>query len=177
MVVELRTFADPASVLPAVRGAIESLDRDVPMVAVRTMKDQVRSTMANERAIAQLAGGFSVLALVLASIGIYGIMAYSVNTQIGEIGLRIVLGARTSQVLSRVLSEAFWLTSAGIVIGLIAASWLARFIRVMLYGLGDADALTIGGTALLLLSVSLMAGFAPAHRASRIDPIRALRHD
>jgi predicted permease len=177
MMVELRTVADPNSVLPEVRGALESLDRDLPMLDVRTMKDQVRSTMADERALTQLAGGFSVLALALASIGIYGMMAYAVNTRTGEIGLRIALGARTSQVLARVLREAFWLTGAGIVLGLIAALWLTRFIRVMLYGLGNTDALTVGGTAVLLVSVSLIAAFAPARRASRIDPIRALRHD
>jgi predicted permease len=177
MMVELRTLADPPSVLPAVRGAIESLDQTVPMVDVRTMKEQVRTTMTDERALAQLAGGFSVLALVLASIGIYGIMAYAVNIRTAEIGLRIALGARTNQVLSRILREAFWLTSAGIVFGSIAAFWLTRFIKVMLYGLGSTDAFTVGGTAMLLLSVSLVAAFAPARRASKIDPIRALRHD
>jgi predicted permease len=177
MMVELRTSTNPTSVLPEVRGAIESLDRDLPMINVRTMKDQVRSTLADERALAQLAGGFSLLALVLASIGIYGIMAYAVNTRTPEIGLRIALGASTSQVLSRVLREAFWLTSAGIIFGLMAALWLTRFIKVMLYGLGDMDAVTVGATAFLLLSVSLVAAFAPARRASRIDPIRALRHD
>jgi ABC-type antimicrobial peptide transport system permease subunit len=118
-----------------------------------------------------------VLALALASIGIYGMMAYAVNTRTGEIGLRIALGARTSQVLARVLRKAFWLTGAGIVLGLIAALWLTRFISVMLYGLGNTDPLTVGGTAVVLVSVSLIAAFAPARRASRIDPIRALRHD
>ena len=177
MMIELRTIADPASVLTEVQTAIESLDRDLPMIDVRTMNEQVRSTLADERALAQLAGGFSLLALVLASIGIYGMMAYAVNTRTGEIGLRIALGARASHVLSRVLREAFWLTSTGIALGLIAALWLARFIRVMLYGIGGMDALTIGSTAVLLISVSLLAAFAPARRASRIDPIRALRHD
>ncbi len=177
MMIEIRTVGSPGTVLLEVRGALESLDRDLPMVDVRTMKEQVRSTMTNERALAQLAGGFSVLALVLASIGIYGIMAYAVTTRTAEIGLRIALGARTGQVLSHVLREAFWLTSAGIVFGLIAALWLTRFIRVMLYGLGNSDALTVGGTALVLLSVSFVAAFAPARQASRIDPIRALRHE
>jgi predicted permease len=177
MVVELSTFADPTSVLPEVRGAIESLDQAVPMVDVRTMKDKVRSTMADERALAQLASEFSALALVLASIGIYGMMAYQVNRRTGEIGLRIALGAQTGQVLTGVLREAFWLSSAGIVVGTIAALWLKQFIQLMLYGLGNTDVLTVGGTALLLLSVSLIAAFAPARRASRIDPIRALRQD
>ena len=177
MMIELRTIADPGSVLTGVRTAIESLDRDLPMTDVRTMNEQVRSTLADERALAELAGGFSLLALVLASIGIYGMMAYTVTSRTGEIGLRIALGARTNQVLSRVLREAFVLTGAGIVIGLIAALWLTRFIRVMLYGLAGMDALTVSGTTALLIAVSLFAAFAPARRASRIDPIRALRHD
>jgi predicted permease len=177
MMAEVRTLADPTTVLPEVRRVVESLDSDLPMIDVRTMKEQVRSTLADERALAELAGSFSLLALVLATIGIYGMMAYSVNRRTGEIGLRIALGAQANQVLSRVLREAFWVTSAGIVLGLIAALWLTRFIRVMLYGLAGADALTVGGTAALLITVSLLAAFAPARRASRIDPIRALRHD
>jgi predicted permease len=177
MMVELRASADSASVLAGARKAIESLDPDLPMIDIRTMKEQVGSTLANERALAQLAGGFSLLALVLASIGIYGMMAYAVNTRTAEIGLRIALGARAGQVISRVLREAFWVTGAGVVLGLIAALWLTRFIRVMLYGLEGTDALTVGGTAALLIAVSLLAAFAPARRASRIDPIRALRHD
>lgn len=177
MMVEIRALAEPSTVLPEVRRVVESLDADLPMIDVRTMKDQVGSTLANERALAELAGSFSLLALVLATIGIYGMMAYSVNRRTGEIGLRIALGAQASQVLSRVLREAFRVTSAGIVLGLIAALWLTRFIRVMLYGIAGTDALTVGGTVALLLAVSLLAAFAPARRASRIDPIRALRHD
>lgn len=177
MMVELRTISEPASVLTGVRAIIESLDRDLPMMDVRTMNEQVQSTLADERALAELAGGFSLLALVLASIGIYGMMAYTVTSRTGEIGLRIALGARTNQVLSRVLREAFVLTGAGIVLGLIAALWLTRFIRVMLYGVAGADALTVACTSALLIAVSLIAAFAPARRAARIDPIRALRHD
>ncbi|WP_263359853.1 ABC transporter permease [Acidicapsa ligni] len=177
MMVEVRTVADPTSVLAEVRPAIESLDRDLSMADVSTMKDQVRSTLADERTLAKLTGGFSVLALVLASIGIYGMMAYAVNTRTSEIGLRMALGARTNQVFSRVLREAFWLTSAGTVLGLIAALGLTRLTKVMLYGIGNADPLTVVGTAVILVSVSLMAAFVPARRASRIDPIRALRHD
>ena len=177
MMVEIRAFASPGSVLLDARSALESLDPDLPMIDVRTMKEQVRSTLSDERALAQLAGGFSMLALLLASIGIYGMMAYAVNTRTGEIGLRIALGARSIQVLSRVLREAFWLTGSGIVLGLVAALSFTRLIRAMLYGLGSTDPLTVAGTALLLISVSMLAAFAPARRASRIDPIRALRHD
>jgi predicted permease len=177
MMVEIRTFSQPGSVLPEVRDAVESLDRDVPLTDVRTMQAQVQSTMADERALAKLAAGFSALALTLASIGIYGITAYSANTRTSEIGLRIALGAGTQQVLSRILREAFWLSSSGILAGFIAALWLTRFIRSMLYGLGGIDLATIGTVAGVLLSVSLIAALAPARRAARIDPIQALRHD
>ena len=177
MMVEVRTLAGPGTVVPEARRVVESLDRDLAMMDVRTMKDQVQSTLTDERALAELAGGFSLLALVLATIGIYGMMAYAVNVRTAEIGLRIALGARTDQVLSRVLRESFVLTGAGTVLGLIVAQWLSRLIRVMLYGIGSTDALTVAITALLLISVSLIAAFAPARRASRIDPIRALRHD
>jgi predicted permease len=177
MVIELRTAAAPGSVLREARAAVESLDRDLPLIDVRTMQQQVRSTFADERALAQLTGCFSVVALVLACIGIYGIMAYTVTTRTAEIGLRIALGATTTQVLGRILREALWLASFGVMIGLAVALWLARFIAAMLYGLGVADPLTLGATALMLISMSLVAAFAPARRASRIDPIRALRHE
>jgi len=177
MVIELRTVATPGSVLAEARAAVESLDRDLPLIDVRTMKQQVRSTFADEQALAQLTGCFSLLALALACIGIYGIMAYTVTARTGEIGLRIALGATMAQVVGRILREAFRLAGLGILIGLAASLWLARFIGAMLYGLGVADPLTLGATALLLTSVSLLAAFAPARRASHIDPIRALRHD
>jgi predicted lysophospholipase L1 biosynthesis ABC-type transport system permease subunit len=113
----------------------------------RIRRHPPRPMMSNrvQRSLAQLAGGFSLLALVLASIGIYGMMAYAMNIRTGEIGLRIAPGARASQVLSRVLREAFWVTGAGSVLGLIAALWLMRFIRVMLYSIAGTDALTVGG--------------------------------
>ncbi len=147
------------------------------MIDVRTMQEQVKSTFADEQALAQLTGCFSLLALALACIGIYGIMAYTVTARTAEIGLRIALGATATQVIGRILGEALWLAGFGILVGLTAALWLARFIGAMLYGLGIADPLTMGATALLLICVSLMAAFAPARRAAHIDPIRALRHD
>lgn len=177
MMVELRTAAAPGSVLPEVRAAVDSLDKDLPLIDVRTMKEQVKSTFADEQALAQLTGCFSLLALVLACIGIYGIMAYTVTARTSEIGLRIALGATTTQVIGRILREAFWLAAFGIMFGLAVALWLTRFIAAMLYGLGVADPLTLGATALLLTSVSLLAAFAPARRAAHIDPIRALRQD
>lgn len=178
MVIELSTWAaDPFTVLSNVRTTVGSLDRDLPLVDVRSMNEQIKSTLSNERAFAKLASGFSALALVLASIGIYGIVAYTVSTRTSEIGLRIALGAQPASVLGRVLREAFWLAIAGSVFGLVTAVWLTRFVKSMLYGLGSADPLTLGSTALLLLSVSILAAAVPARRASRINPIDALRHE
>ena len=177
VVFELRTAAEPGSVLPLVRATVESLDRDLPLIDVSTMDEQVKSTLSDERTFAQLTAGFSVLALVLASIGIYGIMAYTVARRTSEIGLRIALGAHTSQILGRVLREALWMAVLGIAVGVGVALWLTRFIDAMLYGLKAADPLTLAGTAAVLIFISLMAAFAPARRASRVDPIRALRHE
>ena len=177
MVVELRTASDPATVLQTVRKTVQSLDRDLPLTNVRTMKEQIRSTLADEQTLADLACAFSVLALVLASIGIYGIVAYSVSTRTSEIGLRIAFGARPNSVLTAVLRESIVLTLVGILLGLGVALWMVRFIGSTLYGLGAADPLTCACTTLLLLTVSIIAASVPARRASQIDPLRALRHE
>jgi ABC-type antimicrobial peptide transport system permease subunit len=177
MVVELRTAAEPGSVLPQVRSAVESLDHDLPMIDVRTMTEQIGTTLSDERTLAQLTGGFGALALVLSAIGIYGIMAYTVSRRTSEIGLRMALGAPANLVLRRILREALSMTMIGILIGVAIALWLSRFIAAMLYGLKAADPITLVGAGLILTCISLLAAFAPARRASRIDPIRALRHE
>jgi predicted permease len=177
MVVEVRTASDPATVLQSVRETVQSLDRDLPLIDVRTMIEQIHSTLADEQTLADLALAFSVLAVVLASIGIYGIMAYSVNTRTGEIGLRIAFGAPPTSVLIAILRESIALTLVGILLGLGSAFWIVRSIGSMLYGLGAADPLTGAFTTLLLVTVSIIAAAVPARRASRIDPIRALRHE
>src|SRR5579859_26584 len=177
MVGELRTASDPAAVLQSVRKAVQSLDRDLPLIDVRTMKEQIRATLADEQTLADLACAFSVLALVLASIGIYGIMSYTVSTRTSEIGLRIALGQQPTSVLTAVLVESIGLTLAGILVGLGAAVVMVRFIGSTLYGLSAADPLTASCTTFLLLTVSIIAAAVPARRASRIDPIRALRYE
>jgi predicted permease len=177
MVIELRTAAEPGSVLAQARTAVESLDRDLPLMDVRTMTEQINTTLTGERTFAQLTAGFSVLALILATIGIYGIMAYTVSRRTSEIGLRIALGAPANLVLGRVLREALVMTVAGIFIGVAVAVWLTRFFSSMLYGLKAADPITLAGTALVLAVIAIVAAFAAARRASRIDPIRALRHE
>jgi predicted permease len=177
MMVELRTAAEPGSVLSQVRRVVESVDRDLPLIGVRTMTEQVQATMSGERIFAQLTSGFGILALVLACIGIYGITAYTVARRTSEIGIRMALGAQAAQVLGMVLREVSWLALAGVTVGVGCALWLARFLRTMLYGLQPSDPLTLTSAAALLIIIALVAGFGPARRASRVDPVSSLRHE
>ena len=174
---ELRLKTAPESVLPAIRNAIASIDKDLPLIDVRTQTEQIDATLANERLFAALTGAFGVLALALACIGIYGIMAYTVARRTNEIGIRIALGAQTGQVLRMVLGEASWLAVFGIAIGLGCALWVTRFLSSLLYGLKPSDPGTLIVAALLLLATALAAGWTPAWRASRVQPMEALRHE
>ena len=128
MVVEIHTQAEPGSILSQARTIVASMDRDLPLIDVRTMTEQIQATMSGERIFAQLTSGFGMLALVLACIGIYGIMAYTVARRTGEIGIRMALGAQAGQVLRMVLREASWMALAGVTLGLGCALWLARFL-------------------------------------------------
>ena len=177
MMIALHTEQDPASLLSAARAVVTKMDRNLPLTDVRTMQEQVKLTTTNERIFAQLTSGFGVLALVLASIGIYGIMAYTVARRTGEIGIRMALGARSGQVLRMVLREVSWLALAGVMLGVGAAVGLGRLVSSMLYGLKPSDPLTLAGIGGLLILIALLAGLGPARRAARIDPMQALRHE
>jgi ABC-type antimicrobial peptide transport system permease subunit len=177
MMVALHTLQEPASLLGAARAVVAGIDRDLPLTDVRTMQEQVKLTTTNERIFAQLTSGFGVLALVLASIGIYGIMAYTVARRTGEIGIRMALGARGGQVLGMVLREVSWMALAGVAVGLGAAVGLARLVSSMLYGLKAFDPMTLFAIGGLMMLIALLAGLGPARRAARIDPVRALRHE
>ena len=165
------------ALLPALREAVRQVDPNLPLLDVRTQDEQIAANMRQERIFATLTGGFGVLALILASVGIYGIMAYRVAQRTSEIGVRLALGATPGQVLTMTLREASWMSAAGIVIGLAAAFALVRVVHTMLYGVAASDPLTFSGAALLLLLVALGASWIPAHRAARIQPMQALRHE
>ena len=174
---ELRLKTTPESVLPAIRQTIASIDKDLPLIDVRTQTEQIDAILSQERLFAALTAAFGILALTLACIGIYGLMAYTVARRTNEIGIRIALGAQTGQVLRMILSEASWLAAIGVAIGLASALGLTRFLASLLYGLKPSDPVTLVAAALLLIATALAAGWLPAWRASRVQPMEALRHE
>ncbi|HEY1809966.1 MAG TPA: FtsX-like permease family protein, partial [Acidobacteriaceae bacterium] len=171
----VRTRTDRAAITPSLRKAVQSVDRNLPLIDIRTQQEQIDQLLMTERIFADLASGFGVLALVLACIGIYGLMAYSVARRRNEIGIRMALGARRERVLRMVLSEAVWMTVFGIAAGLAAALGLGRLIASQLYGLRSWDVPTLAVTAGLLMMVTLAASWIPARRAADVDPSQALR--
>ncbi len=173
----VKTRASRTSIAPSLRQAVRSVDRDLPLVDIRSQQEQIDSLLQQERIFASLTAGFGMIALILACIGIYGIMSYTVARRTNEIGIRLALGARTRQVLAMVLVETSWLAVAGVVVGIGAGLLLIRLIRSMLYGVRAYDPVSVAGAAGLLLGVSLLAGYVPARRASRVQPVEALRHE
>ncbi len=177
MTFEIKTAASESSIIAEIREAVRSVDKELPLLDIRTQAQQIDETLSQERVFAILSAAFGAVALILASIGIYGVMSYTVARRTNEIGIRMALGARSSAVLGMILRESLWLTLIGVTIGLAAAAGLAKFAESMLYGLKPRDPLTFAGAALLLIAVALAAGFTPARRASTVDPMQALRHE
>jgi len=177
MTFEVKTGTDPKSIVPAIRDIVQSQDRDVPIFDVRTQTEQIDATISRERVFAALATAFGGLALILACVGIYGVMAHSVARRTGDIGIRMALGAQSRQVLQMVLRETVLMTIFGVVIGLAGSAALVRYVRGMLYGLEPFDPFTFTAAVAVMLLVALSAGWWPARKASRVDPITALRHE
>jgi predicted permease len=174
---EIRTSIEPAALAPALRQIVQKVDRDLPIVDIRTQREQIDSTMQNERIFASLTSGFGLLALALACVGIYGIMAYSVANRRNEIGIRLALGAQPGQVRGMILRESTGLAVAGIVAGVGAALGLTRLVKSMLYGIQPWDPASLAGGVLILLAVALAASWIPARRAAGLQPMEALRHE
>jgi predicted permease len=171
----VRTPLRPEVIVPALRQAVKAIDPNLPLMAVRTQQQQIDDLTQQERIFATLTSGFGLLAL--ACVGIYGIMAYTVAQRTNEIGIRLALGAQRGQVRGMVLSEAGSLAVLGMVAGLAIALGLGRLVRSMLYGLQPVDPLSLAGAGCLLTAVALIAGWVPAMRASRVEPMEALRHE
>jgi predicted permease len=173
----IRSPLKPDALLPSLRKAARQIDPSLPLSQVRTQQGQIETSMLMEHLFASLTAGFGFLALALACVGIYGIMAYTVSQRTNEIGIRLALGAAREQIRGMVLRETGWLAGIGVVLGLGATLALVRLIASMLYGLKPWDPVTLGCSTLLLVAVALIAGWIPAQRASRVEPIDALRSE
>jgi ABC-type antimicrobial peptide transport system permease subunit len=174
---EVRTKVQPYSLVPAIRQAVQSVDKNAPVIGVRTQEDQINDTIRQERLLANLTVSFGVLALLLACIGIYGVMSYTVARRTNEIGIRLALGAQNRTIFRMILNEALRVTVIGVVVGLGAGFLLTQFLRTMLFELKPNDPIAIASAALLLLLVSLTSALVPALRASRLEPTEALRYE
>ncbi len=177
MSVYLRTTAEPASLTQAIREAVQSVDPNVPVFAVRSMDDVVARSNAERRFSMQIVGLFAIVALLLAAIGIYGVMAYSVSRRTHEIGIRMALGAQRRDVLRMTLSEGARLIVFGLASGLAVALLLTRFLRTLLFGVNPSDPATFLAVSAMLAAAALLACYVPALRATRVDPLVALRDE
>jgi predicted permease len=173
----VRTTAASAAAYAAVRNEVRTLDASMPVYAMKTLEAQLDETLLTDRLIALLAAGFGLLATVLASIGLYGVMAFVVARRRKELGIRLALGAEPGGVIWLVMKEVLLLLSIGLAVGIPTAMALGRFVSAQLYGIEARDPWIAAATMVLLTAVSIAAGLIPAHRASRIDPILALRYE
>ena len=174
---EIRTAMKPEMVLPVLRHVAQQIDPNLPFGNVRTQEQQIDAAMLQERVFVTLTLGFGLLALALAAVGVYGIMAYSVAQRIHEIGIRLAVGALPRQIRGMILQESTWVTMAGILAGVTAALLLSRLVTSMLYGIQPYDPMTMAGGVLILLTVALAASWIPARRAAGVQPMEALRHE
>ena len=177
MILIVRTKQDPASVIPALTGAVRDVDSDVPVLNVRTMVDAVSESLSPQRFSMLLLAAFAGLALLLAVVGIYGVMSHSVSRRTHEIGIRVALGARRQDVLMMVIRQGLLLALSGSAIGIVGALLLSRVIASQLYGVSPTDPVTFVAVSVLLTVVALAACYMPARRAMRVDPMVALKYE
>jgi predicted permease len=176
-VIYVRTSQAPSTAFGAIRQALREIDPNVPMYNPRTLEHQVEASLLNERLVATLSTAFGVLATLLAVIGLYGVMAFTVARRTREIGVRMALGAAAADVMWLVMREVLWLVTSGATIGLIAALALSRLVQTQLYGITPHDPSTIVVAAVALGIVAAVAGYIPARRATRVNPVLALRYE
>jgi len=177
MNVVIRTQNDPLSIVGSVRKEVQAMDPDQPIAAVKPMKDWLDASVAAPRYNMTLLGLFAALAMILAATGIYGVMSYSVAQRTHEIGVRMALGAQQFDVLKLVVRQGMLLTLVGVVVGLGGAYALTRVMTSFLFGVTEKDPLTFGVVAALLMAVAFIACFVPARRATKVDPLEALRYE
>jgi putative ABC transport system permease protein len=177
MTLVARTSSDPTGLAGAIKDQILLIDKDQPVYAVQTMKQLLSESVSRERFNMTLLAVFAAVALVLAAVGVYGVMSYSVAERRHEIGIRMALGASSSDVLGMILKQSAVLAFAGLGIGIFAAVMLTRLMTGLLYEVSATDGATFAVVSALLAGVALAATYIPARRATRIDPMIALRHE
>ena len=177
MPLAVRTHTDPRSVISAITNAVNEVDSEVPLLYVKTMEDTIDESLLQQRFTMLLLSGFAGLALLLAAVGIYSVLAYAVRWRVREIGIRMALGAQIRDVVGMVVADGFKPTCIGVAVGLAGALALGRIMSNLIYGVAATDPLTIAAVTVLLGLVALFASIIPAYRATRIDPLRALREE
>jgi len=173
----VKTKGDPMSAVSGIRSAVRSIDSSLPIYNVHSMDDIMATSQSRPRFLTMLLSAFSGTALILAAVGIYGVVSYSVAQRTAEFGIRLALGAAPNQVLGGVLGQGLALSAVGIVLGIIAAFGLTRFLRELLFGVNSLDPWTFAGMALLLLATTVLACYGPARRATEVDPNTAFRYE
>jgi hypothetical protein len=174
---EIRTSGDPAPIVEKVRKAIVEFDAQLPIERVSTLSQMMRQSVREDRLLARLASGFGVLALLLAAIGLYGVMTYAVSRRTGEIGLRLALGAQRASVIRMVLADSLKIVLIGVLVGVPLAVGASRLLRNQLYGISSTNPSAFALSLGVLAVSAIVAAFVPAWRASRVEPLLALRQD
>jgi putative ABC transport system permease protein len=177
MTILVRAAGDPLALVSAAQSELHQVDPELPMAAVATMDQLLADSLSRSRFTMLLLGIFSAVALLLAAVGVYGLIAFSVTQRTQELGIRIALGAQRGDVLRLVLAQGTRLTLLGVAIGVLAALALSRLLAALLFRVSATDPLTFASVAGLLAGVALLACFVPARRATRVDPIVALRYE
>jgi ABC-type antimicrobial peptide transport system permease subunit len=174
---EIRTAGDPKSLIAPIRNLVNQLDNNLPMMSIETQSEHIEQLLSQERIIAQVSTFFGLLALLLSCVGLYGLLSYEVTRRTREIGIRMALGARRSDLIRLVVWQGVALALAGTAAGVAAALGIGRLLTKLLFGVKPSDPVTLAAVVVLLIAVALIAAFVPARRATTVDPMIALRYE
>ncbi len=173
----MRTSMEPHAAITSLRTAVAEIDPNQPIVNIRSMEENIATTVSQPRFRTWLIGIFAALALLLAAVGVYGVMSYSVTQRTSEIGIRVTMGAQPQDIFRAIVGEGLRLAAIGVAVGLVGAFALSRALKSFIFGISASDPITFITVALLLTLVGVAASFFPARRATRVDPIIALRYE